>query len=152
MRDLNPRSLGPKPSAIPNFAKPGYSIFCSCGQTCGQRPMFERFCETRRGEKLRFYKGFRGFGFFRRAGGVTCSQTKRDTKLRTTRMMFSFAAGEGYKLRCNGTTAGLSYRMGAKKAMVFFFACWLLASCAWTLFCCVWGRAFRARERDSLCL
>ena len=24
LRDLNPRSLGPKPSAIPNFAKPGY--------------------------------------------------------------------------------------------------------------------------------
>lgn len=23
LRDLNPRSLGPKPSAIPNFAKPG---------------------------------------------------------------------------------------------------------------------------------
>ena len=26
LRDLNPRSLGPKPSAIPNFAKPGYSV------------------------------------------------------------------------------------------------------------------------------
>ena len=26
LRDLNPRSLGPKPSAIPNFAKPGYEI------------------------------------------------------------------------------------------------------------------------------
>ena len=28
LRDLNPRSLGPKPSAIPNFAKPGaaYSL------------------------------------------------------------------------------------------------------------------------------
>ena len=23
---MNPRSLGPKPSAIPNFAKPGYSV------------------------------------------------------------------------------------------------------------------------------
>ena len=44
--------------------------------------MFEGFCEMRRGKKLRFYKGFRTFGFFRRAGGVTRSQTKRDTKLR----------------------------------------------------------------------
>ena len=26
LRDLNPRSLGPKPSAIPNFAKPGYEV------------------------------------------------------------------------------------------------------------------------------
>ena len=26
LRDLNPRSPGPKPGAIPNFAKPGYSI------------------------------------------------------------------------------------------------------------------------------
>ena len=43
--------------------------------------MFERFCEMRRGENHRFYKGFRGPGFFRRAGGVTRSQTKRDTKL-----------------------------------------------------------------------
>ena len=34
LRDSNPRSLGPKPSAIPNFAKP--SNLCSCGQICGQ--------------------------------------------------------------------------------------------------------------------
>lgn len=26
LRDSNPRSLGPKPSAIPSFAKPGYEI------------------------------------------------------------------------------------------------------------------------------
>ena len=26
LRDLNPRSPGPKPGAIPNFAKPGYSV------------------------------------------------------------------------------------------------------------------------------
>ena len=26
LRDLNPRSLEPKSSAIPNFAKPGYSV------------------------------------------------------------------------------------------------------------------------------
>ena len=26
LRDSNPRSLGPKPSAIPNFAKPGYEV------------------------------------------------------------------------------------------------------------------------------
>lgn len=63
-------------------------------------------------------------------------------------MMFSFAAGEGYKLRCNGTTAELLYRMGAKKAMVFFFPCWLLASCAWTFFCCVWGGVPRERTRS----
>ncbi len=81
----------------------------------------------RRAEILRFYKGFLGFGIFRGAGGVTRSQTKRDTKLRTTRMMFSFAAGERYKLRCNGTTAKLLYRMGAKKAMVFFLR--LLVAC-----------------------
>ena len=38
LRDSNPRSLGPKPSAIPNFAKPGYEIrmMCRCGQICGQ--------------------------------------------------------------------------------------------------------------------
>ena len=35
----------------------------------------------RRAEILRFYKGFRGFGISRGAGGVTRSQTKRDTKL-----------------------------------------------------------------------
>ena len=32
LRDLNPRSLGPKPSAIPNFAKPG-DIWLCCGGT-----------------------------------------------------------------------------------------------------------------------
>ena len=26
LRDFNPRSPGPKPGAIPNFAKPGYSV------------------------------------------------------------------------------------------------------------------------------
>ena len=43
--------------------------------------MFEGFCETRRAEKLRFFKGFLGFGFFLNLGGVTCSQNKRDTAL-----------------------------------------------------------------------
>ena len=33
LRDLNPRSLGPKPSAIPNFAKPGYEIEAEKGFT-----------------------------------------------------------------------------------------------------------------------
>ena len=51
--------------------------------------MFERLCEMRRGKKLRFYKGFRGFGFFPNLGGVTRCQTKRDTKLRETRRLFS---------------------------------------------------------------
>ena len=41
--------------------------------------MFEGFCEMRRGKKLRFYKGFRGLGFFRRAGDVTRSQKSGST-------------------------------------------------------------------------
>ena len=44
--------------------------------------MFEEICEEERNEKLRFYKASGDFGFRRNAGGVTCSQTKRDTKLR----------------------------------------------------------------------
>ena len=32
LRDLNPRSLGPKPSAIPNFAKPGWIRFWRSGK------------------------------------------------------------------------------------------------------------------------
>ena len=40
LRDLNPRSLGPKPSAIPNFAKPGWIRFWRrgfgrCGESTG---------------------------------------------------------------------------------------------------------------------
>ena len=40
VRDLNPRSLGPKPSAIPNFAKPGWIRFWRrgfgrCGESTG---------------------------------------------------------------------------------------------------------------------
>ena len=39
LRDSNPRSLEPKSSAIPNFAKSGYEILsdCRCGQICGQQ-------------------------------------------------------------------------------------------------------------------
>ena len=81
----------------------------------------------RRAEKLRFFKGFLGFGFFLNLGGVTCSQKNQARYQTEDRMMFSFAAGEGYKLRCNGTTAELLYRMGAKKAMVFFLC--LLVAC-----------------------
>ena len=51
--------------------------------------MFEGFCEMRRGEKLRLYKGLRAFEFFPNLEGVTRSQTKRDTKLRETRILFS---------------------------------------------------------------
>ena len=41
LRDSNPRSLEPKSSAIPNFAKSGYEIkgYSKCGQLCGQRKM-----------------------------------------------------------------------------------------------------------------
>ena len=40
LRDLNPRSLGPKPSARPNFAKPGWMSFWRrgfgrCGESTG---------------------------------------------------------------------------------------------------------------------
>lgn len=61
--------------------------------------MFEGFCETRRAEKLRFFKGFLGFGFFLNLGGVTCSQTKRDTKLRETRMHFIYYTGWGGEMQ-----------------------------------------------------
>lgn len=61
--------------------------------------MFEGICERERGENLRFYKGVRTFGFFQNLGGVTCSQTKRDTKLRETRMHFIYYTGWGGEMQ-----------------------------------------------------
>ena len=61
--------------------------------------MFERFCEEERGEKPRFFKGFRRFGFFPSLGGVTRSQTKRDTKLRESRMHFIYYTGWGGEMQ-----------------------------------------------------
>ena len=37
LRDLNPRSPGPKPGAIPNFAKPGYSVLAGWSRRTAMR-------------------------------------------------------------------------------------------------------------------
>ena len=123
LRDLNPRSLGPKPSAIPNFAKPGnIRLFCGvffrCGQTCGRGHMFERFYEGGRGENLRFYKGLRAFGIFPNLGGVTWSQTKRDTKLRQTRRYSVVLRGAGEMLLRN--CSRVIIQDGSEKSNGFF--------------------------------
>ena len=80
LRDLNPRSLGPKPSAIPNFAKPGYSIF-QLWSNMWSRAHVREILRGEKGRKTEVYKGLRAFGFFPNLGGVTCSQNKRDTAL-----------------------------------------------------------------------
>lgn len=40
--------------------------------------MFEGICKGRRGEKLRFYKGLRDFGFLRMGGG--CYMLSKDVR------------------------------------------------------------------------
>ena len=55
------KSLGPKPSAIPNFATPRwlFSYGRRCGQTCGQRRFFDGFMIFCDGRKRRCVNGSR---------------------------------------------------------------------------------------------
>ena len=66
-------------------ATPGYSFFsfCRCGQTCGQRPMFEQIAERGKCGNSSNCKGLRVFGFLRLVGGVTRSQSTRATNCAT---------------------------------------------------------------------
>ena len=90
-RDSNARPLAPKASALPlgytrilnnciyTIKSGGRKGFCRCGQTCGQRPMFERFAGKGKCQNPSVCKGLRNFGILRMGGGVTRSQTRRDT-------------------------------------------------------------------------
>ena len=66
LRDLNPRSLGPKPSAIPNFAKPGYSIFSVAVKHVVKGPCSREFARE---------EGAETFGFTRDSGLSDFSRT-----------------------------------------------------------------------------
>ena len=66
-------------------ATPGYSFFsiCRCGQTCGQRPMFEQIAGREKCGNPSNCKGLRDFSFCPNAGGVTRSQSRRPTSWAT---------------------------------------------------------------------
>ena len=66
-----------------------YSIFRSfsvSGQTCGQTAFYSNFGREHSAEKTNVYKGFQRFSGFHNEGAVSCSQTRRDTKLRHASM------------------------------------------------------------------
>ena len=69
LRDLNPRSLGPKPSAIPNFAKPGYSIFTVVVKHVVKEPCSREFARGKGAKTIGFARGF-GLSDFSRTWGV----------------------------------------------------------------------------------
>ena len=62
---MNQRPLGPKPSALPTELHPDIHFFgfCRCGQTCGQRLMFEQFAGKRKRRNPSIYKVSRDFEF-----------------------------------------------------------------------------------------
>ena len=130
-RDSNARPLAPKASALPlgytrilnnciyTIKSGGRKGFCRCGQTCGQRPMFERFAGKGKCQNPSVCKGLRNFGILRMGGGVTRSQTRRDTNF----------AIPGYSLFCHDTTA-------SGKNKVFF--------CLWSF---MWSKPLLCRFR-----
>lgn len=72
LRDLNPRSPGPKPGAIPNFAKPGYSFGVSGDVVKGYfRPEQGRSQE----EKVLVLQRVFGPALFH--GGSRCSSSQK---------------------------------------------------------------------------